>query len=266
MNVLEILAKFYQICRRGGTLPGTSLRGVSVSYRYAFLFLAAALTGGVATARTDWPWSWLAALCSLTSLLLVVAYASGNAGFLGKSADGRRAVAAVLVTAPYTVVNAALWSLVVSLSHEAPLGQIVPNLYFGRRLVARDRHRVIVPEFTSVLDLTAEFTEPTMLRQVPNYCSLPLLDGAAPSQELLRNACNWIDAALIRGSIYVHCALGHGRTGTILIAWLVTRRFAPDAPSALHQLQQVRQRLRLNREQWAAVLQFVAAEAQAGGR
>lgn len=56
---------------------------------------------------------------------------------------------------------------------------------------------------------------------------LPIEDDNAPNQPALDTALDWLDEAVWRGRrVYVHCRYGHGRTGTVLHAYLVRRGFS----------------------------------------
>src|SRR5258706_6529489 len=53
---------------------------------------------------------------------------------------------------------------------------------------------------------------------------IPLADGAAPDAEQIRRFCDLVDRALeADGKVYVHCAAGCGRTGTMMACYLVYR-------------------------------------------
>jgi len=54
---------------------------------------------------------------------------------------------------------------------------------WGGRLLAFE----LEGEFENVVDLTAEFSEPSGIRCSPSYRSFPILDGSAPTPEALRH-------------------------------------------------------------------------------
>jgi atypical dual specificity phosphatase len=57
---------------------------------------------------------------------------------------------------------------------------------------------------------------------------LPVPDMTAPTPEQLVTALDYIDRRLAQGSsVYVHCLMGQGRTGTVLAAYLVRAGFSP---------------------------------------
>jgi protein-tyrosine phosphatase len=124
-----------------------------------------------------------------------------------------------------------------------------PNLYFGRRLTPGEARQAQALGWQSVLDLAAEFSEVAALRAVPRYRSLPVLDGTAPTGEQLREAVAWIVEAVERGPVYVHCALGHGRTATIVLAYLLTTAEVATVREGLTRLRALRSGVGLHRQQ-----------------
>jgi hypothetical protein len=63
------------------------------------------------------------------------------------------------------------------------------------------------------------------------WVGIPILNGDAPSPSLLELTLDIIDASLARErAVYVHCAGGRGRTGTVVACWWIRHgRCEPDA-------------------------------------
>jgi hypothetical protein len=193
---------------------------VSPKYCVTFLALSAACVAGWAAFRAELGWAALAFLyAGLSFGLLAVAYAGVGPRLLLKRASGRRSVWGWLLFGPYFLLNAATFGVYRRLSREPPFVQVGHNLFFGRRLTAREAEAL---GCVHVLDLACEFAEVGPLRECPGYRSLPLLDAAAPAQDQLREAAAWIAEAAKSGPVYVHCALGHGRSGSVVIAYLLS--------------------------------------------
>jgi hypothetical protein len=69
--------------------------------------------------------------------------------------------------------------------------------------------------------------------------SLP--DGAAPNKETMGVILQWINVGLLEGGkVFVHCASGCGRTGTIVGCWLADRGIA-KGEAALVRIAELRQ-------------------------
>ena len=98
--------------------------------------------------------------------------------------------------------------------------EVVPDLYLGRRLSEWEACRAGLPGWRAVLDLAAEFSEISRFRGLV-YRSLPVLDATAPSVEELIEAVDWLKERLAEGPVYVHCALGHGRSATVVVGYLM---------------------------------------------
>ena len=84
-----------------------------------------------------------------------------------------------------------------------------------------------------------------------DYRCIPLLDTRAPNLTQLREGANYI--AQSDGPIYVHCALGHGRSATFVAAYLLLSKRAQTAESVVTQIQKLRPRIGLAREQMAVL-------------
>jgi protein-tyrosine phosphatase len=83
-----------------------------------------------------------------------------------------------------------------------------------------------------VIDLTAEFTEPACVRAGRQYVCLPTLDASVPDDDgqVLALADMLVEYP---GTIYVHCAEGHGRAATVAAFVLLAKGLARDADEAL---------------------------------
>ena len=193
---------------------------MSPKYSLTFLALSAACMAGWIALRADLGWpAWVFLHAGLSFGLLSLAYAGAGPSLLLKRASGRRTVWGRLLFGPYYLLNAATFSAYRRLSGEPPFAQVGHNLFFGRRLSAREAEELGCDH---VLDLACEFAEAGSLRRRPGYRSLPLLDAAAPAHEQLREAAAWVADAVKSGPVYVHCALGHGRSVSVVIAYLLS--------------------------------------------
>jgi hypothetical protein len=193
---------------------------VSPKYSLTFLALSAACVAGWVASRADLGWAaWAFLHAALSFGLLSVAYAGAGPSLLLKRASGRRSAWGWLLFGPYYLLNAAIFGAYRRLSGEPPVAQVGHNLFFGRRLSAREAEGL---GCAHVLDLACEFAEVRPLRCRPGYRSLPLPDGAAPAHDQLREGAAWVAGAVESGPVYVHCALGHGRSGSVVIAYLLS--------------------------------------------
>jgi len=171
-------------------------------------------------------------------LVLGIAHAKGAHGVFGKGHDGSIPLWSWGVFLPLLFWLAAIWHITRLLSREPALNKITNDLVIGRRLLRSE----VEGEFDNYVDLTAEFAEPASIRQSSAYYCFPILDGAAPDPETLRGAVG----RLRPGKIFVHCAMGHGRTGLFALAVLLTSGGAKSVDDGLRMLQAARPGIRLN--------------------
>ena len=188
---------------------------------------------------------WLLLWSGGSFAAVAVAYALRKPHVFGKKPDGTMAPSPCLLLLPYLLLTWLLWYAQTRLSSEAACDEIVPGLWLGRRISAEQ----MPPGVTLVVDLTSEFGEPRGLRQGRSYLCLPALDNAAPEREafcdVVRQVSGW------EGGVYVHCALGHGRSALVVAAVVMARGLAatPDEAAAL--VRRARPGVRLNRAQKA---------------
>lgn len=202
------------------------------SLKYAAVF---AVLGGVtiiAAVRIG-GWVWLlAAPTAVAFACVAVTYLLRQPRLPGKRADGRLHPIASILLAPYHLMNWLSMTLFRA-SRAAAYCEIAPGLFLGRRLTSREASH-LAPD--NVLDLTAEFSECRALRS-RRYHTVAMLDGTAPSDAQLRDAVDWLRDAMSRGRTYVHCALGHGRSATVVAGYLLETGQAASVADAIEQVQ-----------------------------
>ena len=188
--------------------------------------------------RTGWFFeTWL----GFNLVIVGIAHWRKSHGMLGKQADGTLPLWSWFLFLPLQVYTIATWHLFRWLSRRPACQAVTDDLVVGRRLLAPE----VADEFENFVDLTAEIREPLGVRGAASYRSFPILDGAAPKVEALRGAVT----GLKPGRTYVHCALGHGRTGLFALAVLLERGVVESVEEGLQMLQAVRPGISLNEEQ-----------------
>lgn len=205
--------------------------------------------------------SWLVTLLggqvAASFALFGAAYVTSRPSLLGKQVDGRRRIAVTILIFPYLLLQALLYRLLRPIA--LPPAKISERLVLGPRLMASDAALLDQHGVTAILDLTAEFSEPASLIRGRSYKCVQVLDSEAPSPQDLSEALRWIGGQ--QGATYVHCALGHGRSATVVAAWLVHSGESTSLADALRRLKSLRPRARLNATQMASVRAFLSAEA-----
>jgi protein-tyrosine phosphatase len=198
---------------------------------------------------------WLLGWPAASFLLLAAAYAGLGPGLLGKRTDGRMAWWSLPLFWPYLLAAHAVWLLHRRFSREACCNEIVPGLWLGRRVFARE----LPAGVDLVVDLTAEFSEPRGVRSGRNYLCLPTLDGVTPPEgpflAVVEKLAGW------PGTAYVHCALGHSRSALVVAAVLLARGLAADAGQARALVRHARPGVDLTRPQRRMLDRLQASQA-----
>ena len=173
----------------------------------------------------------------------------GHRAFL-KKPSGQLSLLSYVLYWPYHFLN---WFSLLGFRRggkENAFDKIDENVYLGCRLGNSDKQDIEKLGIKSVLDLTCEFSEIPVLRQLSYRC-IPVLDTRAPSFESLKAGAEWIKAESAKGPVYVHCALGHGRSATFVAAYLLLSGKARTAQEAIDKIEILRPRIGLHPEQVA---------------
>jgi len=188
--------------------------------------------------------------------VVAIAYALGRPRLLMKRDDGSQPVLAWLILWPYFLLSRfSLLLYRLSNRGRVAVAEVLPGVWFARRLTAREMRESNV-KWSAVLDLAAEF--PRVASNGVAYRALPMLDGAVPSEAQVRDAVVWIDEQAKSGNVLVHCALGHGRTGSVIVAWLLLHGHVPDAHAGVAHLLTRRSTFGMSKAQVAFVERLTA--------
>ncbi len=191
---------------------------------------------------------WLLLWSGVSFLVVAGAYAWQKPQVFGKRPDGTMAWGPCVLLLPYLLLTWLIWYCQTRFSHEALCDEIAPKLWLGRRCSSNE----IPPDVTLIVDLTSEFSEPPALLTSRAYLCLPTLDNTVPEskafKEVVQKIAGW------EGGVYVHCALGHGRSALVAAAILMVRGLAGSPEEALAQVKQARPRVKLNPVQQAFLI------------
>jgi len=211
-------------------------------WKYGPIMLVLSAGLAVQTSRGG-PWL-LFGWPSASFLLVSIAYFTDSVSLFGKRTDGTRSGIASLLMGPYLAFVYAVWRLQIAFLHEAAMHEVNERLIVARRL----RLHEYPEEPIQIVDLTCEMCDPAPIRSRAKYRCFPILDAGAPQPAAL--------AELIRSlqidpgaRLLIHCANGHGRTGTVAAAWLVASGSVTSVAEALATLQTVRPEMKLRRSQ-----------------
>ena len=209
----------------------------------------------IAFAPTAGVFAWLIGWSGLSWVFAGCAYGFLEAEAFGKRIDGSMDWRRVLLLFPYLAATGFLWYAQKTLTQEPVYSQIAPGLWLGRRCFAHE----LPPGVELVVDLTAEFTEPRQVREGRPYICIPTLDASVPSLEAFQKLIQRI--VDFEGQIYIHCALGHGRSATVVIAVLAARGNARSLDQAEQMVKLARPSIGINAAQRHLLQQWIALAA-----
>lgn len=212
---------------------------------------------GLIVAAIRWsPTGLLLTWPGLSFLLVALGYAALGAQVFGKRTDGsvRPVLRAVLF--PYLLLIEALWWVQRRISKERSCHEVAPGLWLGAWPAGG-----LPPGITLVVDLAAELRKPRVFPTGCEYLGLPCLDATPPEWPAFCQAVQRI--VTHPGPVYVHCALGHGRSATVVTAALLARGLASHPLEAEQLVRAARPGVGLTGGQ-RTLLQRFAAEALGG--
>jgi len=215
---------------------------------------------------TGYPWEMAGAMAwvGLAFVAVGLAYLFGRPHFFLKRANGVLSTTSRLIYGPFLILNLCGHSVFRRLSREHLFDEICENLYLGGRLYPSDSPLVADLKLTSVLDLCAEFSESAPFRNL-SYLCLPTLDACAPSVEQLEQGVVWMMEKTAAGPVYVHCALGRGRSATMVAAYLVASGRAATVAEAVEFVAERRPQIGLTKCQRRRLEEFAGRQSSERG-
>lgn len=196
------------------------------------------------------PWGFILIWSGISWFLVGLAYFSLGVKVFGKNPKGNMSILSRLFLLPYLLFNSLIWNLRRLLLQEDCYNEIIPRLFVGRRCFAQE----LPDNINVIVDLTAEFIEPPGITEGKTYICVPTLDASVPENEafinLVQNVSSYYDQ---QKTIYIHCALGHGRAAAIAAGFLLSQDLVADVNEALTLLKHKRSVVKLNSEQIAGL-------------
>lgn len=184
-------------------------------------------------------------------LLVGIGYLAGMPGMFLKRCDGKIAWLSYALLGPFHVQQYLAFQGTIR-TMQPPYQEIVPGLWLGRHLNNTEARELPVE---SVADLTCEFSECQYFRCLGRYLLLPTLDASPPTPSQIVEAVAFIRESIPNG-VYIHCAAGHGRSATVVIAYLVVSNQAKDITEALELARAKRPGIKLRSEQLQAIEKY----------
>lgn len=190
------------------------------------------------------------------SLASSSALATRTTWLLGKQKDGRMDPLRYYLGYSYQIGIQTKLYLERTHGNERPYDEIIPSLVLG----AWPAHEHLLPstqrgQKIAVVDVTCEL--PCRVRHVIDaYHLVPVWDSHAASPDQIQRAVTWAlpyarDPEYV---VYIHCAHGHGRSGTVMGAMLLAMGEVDSVDEAIACMKQKRPLVRLNTRQRDALV------------
>ncbi|MGK7904670.1 MAG: hypothetical protein AB4352_25345 [Hormoscilla sp.] len=210
--------------------------------KYIFIFIASGICAIALSLQTDIT-SWLLCWCGVSFIIVGIAYGGLGAKVFGKQSDGSMAWWAIALLWPYLLLTWSMWHVQRIASKEKCCHEVGPGIWLGRRPYLQE----LPANINLIVDLTAEFPALPKVIAGKTYICLPTLDGMVPGdrpfRELLKQLVLW------QGNMYIHCALGHGRSATVAAALLLAKKLAENGTQAEAAIAHIRPQIGLTKVQ-----------------
>ncbi len=197
---------------------------------------------------------------SLAALYFAIGYLTHFGALLLKSRKGKLPVIIKLFLLP-VLLGVTIYNLIYRMNDQAPPFQnISEGLWLSRRLVFSDNETLKDSGINAILDVTAEFDaiEIGSLQGEVEYFNIPVMDHNSPSMSQLNKAVLWIKKQRDEGrEVLIHCALGQGRSVTVLLAYLATVDLNKSLKEHLNFIKAIRKTANPNKKQLRKLRQFV---------
>ncbi|NJM86409.1 MAG: hypothetical protein HC847_03530 [Hydrococcus sp. RU_2_2] len=201
--------------------------------KYAILFGWCGILLGFLGWRLGWHGWWLL-WYSVNFFLLSFAYQKENVRIFGKQSNGKISFFSIVLLLPTLLFLWTIWHIRRSIVKEKCFHEILPGLWLGGRVFAGE----IPDNISLIVDLTTEFIEPQDVIVGKTYICIPTLDAFGPGDEqfskIVEKICSW------EGNVYLHCALGRGRSATVAAGILLAKGIVDDIDRAKTLLQSIR--------------------------
>ena len=186
---------------------------------------------------------WLFFWSGISFLTIGCAYGGVGAKVFGKKSNGSMSRLSVCLLLPYLLLTWILWHIQRWISQEYCCHEIVTGIWLERRPFLNE----LPDNISLIIDLTAEFFEPSHIIADKTYICIPTLDTSVPPdsvfQALIDTILSW------QGNIYIHCALAYGRSATVVAGILLAKGLVDNINQAEKLLKAKRPGIKFSQEQ-----------------
>lgn len=186
---------------------------------------------------------WLLLWSGINFLTIGCGYGGLGATVFGKQSNGSISRLSLSLLLPYLLLTWIVWHIQRWISQSSACHQIIPGIWLGRRPFLHE----LPDNIDLIIDLTAEFIEPYDVIANQTYICIPTLDTSVPPdssfQKLIEIILSW------QGNIYIHCALGYGRSATVVAAIILAKGLVDNLDEAEKLIEAKRPGIKLSQEQ-----------------
>ena len=199
-----------------------------------------------------WPWGVLLLWPAIGLGIVAIAY-FGAGPIVFRKTEGKLPWSTRFVLAPCLLGQ--YLSLLYYRSQCRLWDKVTPQIWIGGKLGCRSANKALCSGVVSVLDLSAEFSEAKLFRQI-NYRNIPVLDLTAPTQAQLVETSKFIGNHSRNGVVYVHCKIGYSRSAAAVAAYLIMSGKVTTAEEAFAMIRRVRPSVVIRPEVRSALSEF----------
>jgi protein-tyrosine phosphatase len=199
-----------------------------------------------------WPWGVLLLWPAIALGIVAIAY-FGAGPIVFRKTEGKLPWSTRFVLAPCLLGQ--YLSLLYYRSQCRSWDKVTPQIWIGGKLGCRSANKALCSGVVSVLDLSAEFSEAKLFRQI-NYRNIPVLDLTAPTQAQLVETSKFIGKHSRNGVVYVHCKIGYSRSAAAVAAYLIMSGKVTTAEEAFAMIRRVRPSVVIRPEVLSALSEF----------
>jgi diacylglycerol kinase (ATP) len=225
---------------------------------YSFIFGMCACLAGYYT----WAFEifWLKILwgnVASSFFVVTVAYAGVGPIMYRKSGNGRLPFWTLLLCWPFFLLSHLLNRITTATSQLSIADEIIDGLYLGRHCSKTEAKRLIRETgIYTAIDLEAEMSESQPLRDLEQYHLLAVLDRQPVPLVVMDKGVGLLKQAMEVGPVFVHCALGRGRSVMLVIAFLLATQREDSVDNALRHVQSCRKGVYLHADQLQALEKY----------
>jgi hypothetical protein len=205
----------------------TAFRVVTNRRMALFYFVGATIV--LVLGLAFWPWGALLLWPTIALGLAASAYL-GLGPIIFRKVNGRLPWSTRFVLGPCLLGQ--YFSLLYYRRRSRSWDEVTGRVWIGGKLSRGEAHKALQSGVTSVLDLTAEFSETEAFRGMV-YRNIPVLDLTAPTQDQLTEMGEFIGKQARQGVVYVHCKIGYSRSAAAVAAYLIMSGRVAGAEEAL---------------------------------